>query len=177
MIKRCYLALAYLMGGISLFADIPLFELTLKPEWHTLDTNPKTIEKFGGEWILAGVFDLKKRSPDPVKMNKLVLSWHGSHLDNLSASLYKKNSDHEFLPIQEYLICDSLWDVKNQKIIFNFDKNLVLEPRTVLYLVLTLPHTIEPLVQQGHFILESKTLPTLLQNSLPKKTFTLAYKH
>ena len=164
-----------LLGTFFLNSDNAPFELNLKPLWKNLDTNQATIEKFGGKWVLAGEIDLRKRTPEPLRLNKFVLRWQGKPLNNLVASLYKKELDKKFLLIQDYLVCDSSWEPTNQRLILHFDHQVLLETRTIFYLVLTIPKEIETSIQEGSFMLESQTLPPLLKNALPKKPIMLTY--
>ena len=139
--------------------SIETFDIVLKPKWQQLDCNDNKCANFGGKWILIGSITFKRRSKDPIFVDKIHLSWHGENIDHLIASLYKKNIGKEFLAIEDNLICDGQWNTKTQTLILNFDEEEKLAPTTVFYLVLTIPETIEPILKKGHFCLENNCLP------------------
>lgn len=114
---------------------------------------------FGGKWVLVGSITFKKKSKEQLFIDTLSLSWKGQHIDHLVASLYKKNLSRDFLPIEDNLICDGVWNKTKQSLIFNFDEKETLNPTTIFYLVLTIPHTLEPILKNGAFVLEEHNLP------------------
>lgn len=152
-------------------------ELTILSTWQELDANPDSIKQFGGKWILAGIIDVKKRSPQTIRLDKLILHWQGNHIPNLLGSLYKKDVDKKFIPLEENLICDSHWDGTSQNLILKFDTLLNLEAHTTLFLVLTIPADVEHTLLQGSFRLESTALPLLLQQSLSKPLTLVCGRH
>ncbi len=151
------------------------FEFIIEPQWQELDNNPITIKQYGGKWILAGMLKVKKRSKQTVILNRLILKWKGSFLENLTASLYKKPLDKDFLPLEEYLVCDSSWNKKTQELILTFDKNLMLESLMTLCLVLTLPIQHEHIIKSGYFQLEHCNLPEIFQRTTTKNSFMLTF--
>jgi hypothetical protein len=161
------ISLSLLLSCTNVLCVSPI-ELTIIPAWDHLDTNPKTIEQFGGTWILAGTLEVKKRSSESIKLDKLVLRWHGKRINNLLGSLYKKDLDKAFIPIEDYLICDSIWDQASQKLILQFDTPLTLEAHTTFCLVLTIPRHLESTMNKGSFHLEITALPLSLQRSISK---------
>lgn len=150
-------------------------ELSLESSWNSLDTDQNTIEQCGGKWILAGTITIKKRCEESLILDEIILQWKGSHLKNLSGSLYKKNPDKRLLPIEENLISDSYWHEKEQKLILKFNQNLLLQANTILCLVLTVPEQVESFVRQGHLELEHSVLPNVLRQSLQKKHLILSF--
>ena len=62
----------------------------------------------------------------------------GENIENLISSLYKKVPNKEFLPIEDNLICDGIWNKKTQTIILPFEEKETLGPSTKFYLVLTI---------------------------------------
>src|ERR1700722_13511561 len=101
------------------------FVVLLEPCWNCLDDNDGSCEQFGGKWVLIGNITFKKRAAkDSLQLQQLRLHWNGPYIEILNASLYKKNFDptkKEFLPIDEYLICDEIWNKVKQTLLLNFD--------------------------------------------------------
>jgi len=153
------------------------FSVTLEPKWENLEPNTRKTKEFGGKWILVGSITFKKNSKEPVNLNKIYLSWQGEAIKNLVGSLYKKKLDKNFIPIQDYLICDSAWNKTKQTLILKFDEKQTLGPITTFYLVLTIPESIETVVKKGSFIIEKEYLPEqfkiyALQHNLPLALYT-----
>ncbi len=149
--------------------------ITLKPKWRDLDGNSTKAAQFGGRWILVGSITFK-RCKDPICIETINLHWNGDHLDNLVASLYKKNLDKElFIPIEENLICDGIWNKSKQTLILNFDEKESLAPTTVFYLVLTVPEEIEPILKKGSFCLEEQCLPKPFKQCAQQEKLSLAF--
>jgi hypothetical protein len=151
------------------------FNIVLKSKWCDLDGNCTKATDFGGKWILVGSITFKKRCKDPICMETINLHWNGEKIDNLIASLYKKNLDKEnFLPIEENLVCDGIWNKNKQTLIFNFDERENLGPTTIFYLVLTVPESIEPLLKKGLFSLEEQCLPKPFKQCAQSEKLSLA---
>ena len=151
------------------------FNIILKSKWCNLDGNCTKATDFGGKWILVGSITFIRRCKNPICIETMNLHWNGEMIDNLVASLYKKNQDKEnFLPIEENLICDGIWNKNKQKLIFNFDEKKSLEPTTTFYLVLTVPESIEPLLKKGSFCLEEQCLPKPFKECAQKEKLSLA---
>jgi hypothetical protein len=146
----------------------------LKSKWYDLDNNYKKTMKFGGKWILVGSITFLKKSKDYLSLDNITLEWQGEKLDNLTASLYRKNLDKDFLPIEDNLVCDGIWNKKKQTLIFNFNEKEYLAPRTVFYLVLTIPEIIEPVIKKGTFCLEGQCLPRPFKHCAGDKKLSLA---
>ena len=148
--------------------------IILASQWCDLDGNCKKAVQFDGKWMLVGSITFKKKLKDPISIDTLNLRWDGDHLDNLIASLYKKNISKDFLPIEDNLICDGLWNKKKQTLILNFDEKETLDPTTIFYLVLTIPETIEPLIKKGSFRLEEECLPQQFKHCAQNEKLSLA---
>ena len=148
--------------------------ITLKPKWRDLDGNCSKAIQFGGKWVLVGSITFK-RCKDPISIDTLNLHWNGEPLDNLIASLYRKNLDKEvFMPIEENLVCDGIWSKSKQTLILNFDEKESLAPTTVFYLVLTVPEEIEPILKKGSFCLEDQCLPKPFKQCAQQEKLSLA---
>jgi len=143
----------------SLYTTTNEFSVVLESKWENLESNTKKIKEFGGKWVLVGSITFKKNSKESVNLNEIYLSWQGETIKNLVGSLYKKKSDKDFIPIQDYLICDSAWNKTKQTLILKFDEKQTLGPTTTFYLVLTIPEEIEKIVKKGSFVVEKEYLP------------------
>jgi len=150
------------------------FTITLKPKWYDLSSNGTQKVDFGGKWILVGSITFKKRSKDPVYIDKITLQWKGDPIDHLCGSLYKKNQAKDFLPIEDNLISDSLWNKNKQLLILKFDEKENLGPTTIFYLVLTIPESLEPLLKTGTFCLEEQCLPKPFKHCAQQEKLSLA---
>jgi len=135
------------------------YTIIVEPRWLDLERNNQNTELFGGKWILAGSITFRKKSKETIYLSKLTFRWKGNKLENLLGSLYKKDLDKQFLPVEEFLISDSNWNKKKQTLIFNFNKSISLGPTNIFYLVLTVPEPIENAIKQGFFVVESNSLP------------------
>lgn len=135
------------------------FNVILEAKWQNLEEGSPKKEDFGGQWILAGSIIFKKKAKDTVRLSKIYLQWHGTPIDNLMASLYINDDDKKFLPIQDNLVCDGLWNKTRQTLILNFEKKFTLGPTNIFNLVLTVPKELEATLQQGSFDLLTVYLP------------------
>ena len=131
----------------------------VEPKWDNLEQTQKKEKMFGGKLMLVGSITFRKQCKDCIKIDKLVLEWHGKQLDTLCGSLYKKYSEKEFVPLQENLICDALWNKANQNLVLDFESQETLSAVNVFYVVLTVPEGIEQTLKDGHFTLRDTTLP------------------
>lgn len=150
------------------------FDVTLQPEWTNLDENNTTVHDFGGKWMLAGSITFKKKIKEPVSIKRILLTWNGDTINNLIASLYKKDLDKGFLPIEDNLLCDGVWNKAKQTLILNFDEKETLGPVTIFYLVLTVPESLEPLLKTGSFCIDEQCLPAAFKDCANNKTLSLA---
>jgi len=152
--------------------------IVIEPKWQNLEHNYYyNTELFGGKWILAGSITFRKKSKDTIHLSKLIFRWKGTKLDNLLGSLYKKDLDKRFLPIEEFLISDSSWNRKKQMLVFNFKKQISLGPKNIFYLVLTVPEQIEPTLKQGSFVVESSGLPVAFKPITRHHSLNLAFSN
>lgn len=135
------------------------FQIIIKSMWQDLEPDDKACEQFGSKWILVGTITFKKKSKEPVELNQLLLQWKGDKLDNLTGSLYIKNNNEEFMPIEDHLICDSAWNKKNQTLLLKFDSQQTLGFINTFYLVLTIPLHTESSIKKGYFNLDHQCLP------------------
>jgi hypothetical protein len=151
------------------------FNIILKSKWCNLDNNCANETEFGGKWILVGSITFKKRCKDPIYMDTITLHWNGDNIDHLIASLYKKNRDKElFLPIEENVICDGIWNPTKQNLILHFDEKENLAPTTIFYLVLTVPEELETILKNGSFSLEEHCLPKPFKQCVQQEKLSLA---
>jgi hypothetical protein len=173
--KRIHVSLAILMslGAAECVANFNDFQVILEPMWENLQHDSQRAKELGGEWILLGSITFKKKSED-IWLQYMCLKWHGQHIKHLNASLYKKNLDKKFLPIEENLVCDSCWNSKTQTLILNFNKRHRLGAVDVFYLVLTVPHTIEKRLKDGAFTIEEQCLPEQFKPCARRDELTLA---
>jgi len=152
------------------------FNIILKSKWCDLDGNCAKATEFGGKWILVGSITFKKRCKDPICIETINLHWNGEPLNNLIASLYRKNLDKDnFLPIEENLVCDGIWNKNKQTLVLNFDERENLAPTTIFYLVLTVPESIEPILRKGSFSLEEQCLPKAFKQCVQTEKLSLAF--
>lgn len=149
--------------------------IIVEPQWLDLEHNHQNAAIFGGKWILAGSITFRKKSKDTIYLSKLSFRWKGNKLDNLLGSLYKKDLDKQFLPVEEFLISDSYWNKKKQALIFNFNKPISLGPKNIFYLVLTVPEPVENTIKEGFFVVESNNLPAPYKSITRQKTQSLAF--
>ena len=151
--------------------------ILVEPLWYDLDHNGSRVEQFGGKWILVGYITFKKRCKDIVCMETMHMHWNGLHLDNLIGSLYKKVSDREvFLPIEDNLVCDGVWNERTQTLIFDFDEEENLGPTTTFCLVLTVPGKVESILKKGSFSIEHRCLPYPFSQSIQNENLVLAIR-
>lgn len=153
-------------------------DVTLDSLWQDLEQNPERAQAFGGKLILAGTITFKKRIPDYVKLQKLSLQWHGLNdekLPNLACSLYQKDLNKEFFPIQEFLVCDGMWNSAKQLIDFTFDHIKTLTTCDIFYLVITVPESCEATIKKGSFVLLDSSLPEIIKDSIHNKPLTLSF--
>lgn len=151
------------------------FKVILEAQWQNLEDNNKKVLEFGGKWILAGKIIFKKKAKDTVHLNKIYLHWQGESIDNLIASLYRKEENEKFLPIQENLICDGCWNKTQQTLMLNFDKKHSLGLNNVFYLVLTVPDNLENTLKNGSFDLVPTYLPEPFQTCTQDQPLSLTF--
>lgn len=142
--------------------------------WQDLDQNSNAPISFDSQWILAGSITFEKKSKEPVSLHRLHLQWFGDHLEQLTASLYRKIPDRDFYPIEATLICDGVWCEKKQTIMLTFNEEKNLGLRTIFYLVLTIPNNLVPIIKKGSFSILAHTLPEYFRPNSESKTLCLS---
>lgn len=153
------------------------FQVILEPFWQDLENNDQKAQEFGGKWILAGSITFKKKAKDTLHLRKIYLQWHGKNIENLNATLYLKDDDEKFLPIQDNVVCDGIWNKAQQTIMLNFEEDHTLGPTNIFYLVLTVPKKIEPILKKGYFALLPTYLPEPYKMVARKKPLSIAYNN
>lgn len=163
---------------IIIFLSIPLHalenDIILKSKWKELCNNDDKCINFGGKWIVVGSITFKRKTKEPIYLDEINLVWQGEKIDNLTASLYRKNCNKCFLAIEDNLICDGIWNEKKQTLIFDFDDEQKLGPTTVFYLVLTVPQKTELILKKGHFCLDNNCLPKPFKQQIQQEKLILA---
>lgn len=149
------------------------YKIIIEPLWEDLDKNrPNT---FDSKWILIGSITFEKRPKEPITMHRLHLKWQGEqHLENLTASLYRKYPDKDFYPFESNLVCDGVWCQGKQTVILTFNEEKTLGPRTIFYFVVTVPHDLESILKKGSFALLSHTLPESFRPMLENENLCLS---
>lgn len=151
------------------------YKIIIEPLWEDLDKNSTTkIHGFDSKWILIGSITFEKKPKEPVTMHRLHLKWQGQHLENLTASLYRKLPDKDFYPLESNLVCDGVWCEGKQTVILTFNEEKTLGPRTIFYFVVTVPHALEPILKKGSFALLSHTLPESFRPMLENENLCLS---
>ena len=141
-------------------------DIILMPHWDNLEKNNMIERDLGGQWILVGSITFHKKSKEVAKLAKISLEWHGDPINHLSGSLYKKNPEKQFMPIEDNLICDGSWNKRNQRLVLNFnDRKQTLGPRNIFYLVFSVPESIESTLKNGYFSLTQTNLPDAFYNN------------
>lgn len=176
--------LVALLGVSQLLAQEPIeavkstckdIELNITPQWRNLDENKESCEQFGGAWIEAGMITLRKRTKEPINMTHLILSWQGEELEHLIGSLYQSTPNKDFMPIEQYLICDSHWQQSAQKLIFKFLRPLSLETLTELRVVLTVPTELQEKLKNGSLKVEADYMPDQIREMLQEQSAVLTF--
>ncbi|MCX5925138.1 MAG: hypothetical protein NT124_02475 [Candidatus Dependentiae bacterium] len=168
-----FLILAATIGFVR--AKQEEFKIILEPKWENLEHDELRIVQFGGKWILAGSITFKKKSKEMVNLSRLTLLWTGPHLDKLSGSLYEKNFEKIFYPIQDFLISDGIWNKKQQFLAFNFDQKCSLQAVNTFYLVLTVPPEQETILKNGSFFIANDSLPSQFKEHINTSDLSLSF--
>ena len=146
----------------------------VEAKWDNLEQSSQKEKKFGGKLMLIGSITFRKQCKECIKIDKLVLKWHGKPIDSLCGSLYRKLPEKEFKPIQENLICDASWNKNTQSLILNFENQQTLNAFNIFYLVLTIPDELENTLKAGHFMLPDTSLPDQINFTEKKLDLALA---
>ena len=158
----------------SLSNTLEDFSILLESKWQNLERNQEKNKAFGGKWILIGSIIFEKKSKEVISINEINLQWNGGNIENLIGSLYKKHPEKNFIPIQDNLVCDGIWNKTKQLLMLKFDNKLSLGPTTTFYLVLTIPEHIEPVLKKGSFCLEEYCLPDPFKHCAHKQQLSIA---
>lgn len=172
--KRYFILFFTAIAVLTIKSNQEPFKIILESKWKNLDCDPQKIKEFGGKWILVGSITFKKRSPEMIFLNELQLKWEGEPIKRLIGSLYEKNDTSNFLPIEKYLICDSVWKSSTQQMLLKFNRTLTLGAVNTLYLVLTIPENLEEKLKSGRFTLEHVSLPLAYQQYVKNSNLSLA---
>lgn len=150
------------------------FKIILEPCWLDLDVS--TIEKQATsqeKWIAVGIITFKKRSKDHATLSHLNLYWQGNYMYNLFGSLYRLPYEKDFVPIEDYLVCDGTWNRAQQLLKLPFPKKQTLGPTNSYCLVLTIPAYLEPLLRGGRFSLAENSIPEQFRETVDKTQLSL----
>lgn len=174
LIKAC---LAIFIGITAYHANGQLCTLQTHAEWENLERRPSTSQRFGSKLILVGTLSFKKRAHEPIILEHLHLQWHGAYIETLSTSLYHKKNNQKFIPLEDNLICDGVWNKEKQRIIFKFNKPYGLSAHTQFYVVLSIPADIEAAMKTGWLSIEKNSMPEMIQCCIPDKACILRMAH
>jgi len=152
------------------------FTIKIESKWKDLERDRKK-NIFKDKWIWAGDIIIKKTASEYVSLHELHLTWKGKKIDQLIASLYDKNNDKTFMPIEKYLICDSIWKKSEQRLILKFEKPKTLYSVNKLSLVLTLPQEMIHVLKNGHFTIDSEYLPRPYQEHAAEHNLCLCFNN
>ncbi len=160
---------------ISSAIDDNNFKIILEPKWENLENDQDRIAHFGGKWILAGSITFKKKIKDYIRLSQITLQWFGPHLEKLTGSLYEKNFERTFYPIQDFFISDGIWNKKTQTLTFPFDRHCWLQAVNTFFLVLTIPVDQEESVKTGSFSIADMNLPEEFKQSINTQKLSLSF--
>ena len=138
--------------------DTKSCSVTIESLWKELE-NPikKTVND--DKLIAVGKITFKNKAKEVIKLDELTLNWHGAPVHYVLGSLYKANANDSFLPIDAFLVCDSSWNKVDQMLTLKFNKSESLGSCTTFYMVLTIPHNLEPMLKNGYFQIATTNLP------------------
>ncbi|MDR3549880.1 MAG: hypothetical protein P4L31_00565 [Candidatus Babeliales bacterium] len=173
--KRLIYILLFICSTAIHASQLDDFDVMLTPQWQDLESNEDKAKEFGGKWILAGSITFKKKAKDTVHLHRIYLQWNGNRIESLCGSLYKAESDRSFLPIQENLVCDGVWNKCQQTLMLNFDKKETLGFANTFNLVLTVPDDLEAILKTGHFNIIPSYLPEPFKMCARKDSLSLAF--
>ncbi|GEM_PF-3323414 len=151
----------------------PACQLFINQEWKDLDTCERD-KTFQARWILTTTFIFKRRDKEFIALDEIDLAWHGPRVKNLVGSLYKKEPDRDFIPLDESLICDGRWIESKQTLQLRFNQKEYLQPTTTFCLVLTVPNGLEKILKAGYFDLIPDTLPHQLKLVAQKENLRIS---
>lgn len=152
------------------------YQLAIKPSWQILNERTQITDQLGGNWVLVGILTFKKKAKENIFLDQLEIQWKGESIASLPSTLYKKQADKPFLPLQDYVICDGIWNSARQEILFKLEKPYQLNGSTCFYLVFTIPDHLEPAIRKGSFTIKHTTLPEALKTCLETKRCSLSFE-
>lgn len=140
--------------------------ITFTPEspWRELGLKKNVPANTPEKPTLVAHIMLKKHNKAPLVLTSLKLSWHGPQIDHLFGSLYKKEPEKDFRPLQYNLICDGAWNKEEQSLMLNFDFKQKLNPTNIFCLVLNISPELKELLKIGYFMLDEDYLPDLFKS-------------
>jgi hypothetical protein len=139
------------------------YNVSIDPMWYELDAKTNIQKHSGEKWVVVGKITLKHTTKETIRLNTLSINWQGKPLNHLFGSLYKADATDTFLPIESYLVADSLWHKNTQNMHFNCEKPIMLDPITTFYIVLTIAEDIESCIKSGTFTIAQESLPREFQ--------------
>lgn len=141
------------------FTHIVGCDIRTTAHWEEFGNKHK--KRIGNPWIFVGSITFHKTSTEPIKLEQLILAWHGPHINHLNGSLFKKLPNKPFFPIEEQFICDSTWNKVKQELIFDLkDKRQALGPNSIFNIILVVQKSVEPILKSGHLSLAQTNLPS-----------------
>jgi hypothetical protein len=161
---------------ICMATNASQYQLNVNPSWQMLNKRTEIADQLGGNWVLVGILNFKKKTRETIFLDQLEIMWEGEPLASLPSTLYKKQADKPFIPLQDYVICDGIWNAHRQEIVFKFEKPYQLNGTTCFYLVLTIPDHLEPVIRKGIFNIKHTALPELFKTCLKSKRCSLSFE-
>ena len=164
--------------ALCLLSCIPLFarkqqlacNLDITSTWNDLEDKEAKTEEFGGRWMHAGTFVFKNKSGDNVPLKELDLAWKGKKkISSLVGSLFKKEPNKPFMPIEKMLVSDGHWNKRKQVLQLKFNDRVQIGTTTTFCLVLTVPENLENTLDEGYFTVITDSLPRQLKKSVRKQ--------
>ena len=150
-------------------AYCPECTISLKSQWQLISSTADH-----ADIILVARIIFKKKIKEPVKLTTITLQWHGAPIDHLCGSLYYQTPHKPFMAIEENMVCDSIWHAKKQQLTLPFKKQKPLAVNDTFSLVLTIPHTLSPLLKNGFFTIVAESLPAPFQKSAHNQKILIA---
>ena len=153
----------------------PDYAFDIQPHWQNLEKDSKNSTLFGSSWIWAGTITFKKRPKEKIFLSTLALQWKGPFIKNLIGTLFRKEPNKPFLPLENNLVSDGAWNVQKQTLTFRFKRQEALHATDIFCLVLTIPHNLETTIREGSFTIEQATLPMAFRKTATGKKISLSY--
>lgn len=132
--------------------------ILIASQWTILEDNKGRIQEFGTPTIIANI-TFKKYITDQIDLNSLRLKWHGPAIDHVMGSLYRRDPNKKFLPLQNNLICDGVWKKTEQTLILDFVAKQSLSTSNTFCLVLNVSPELKTILEKGKFTIYEDSLP------------------